>query len=264
MQFNQIVLRACEANEQKRYPTAEKLQADLVLLQGGKSIRRLRRLEQRWKFFRNVGISFALVLVLGLVAALISQRASEAGRRAAEFNRIVAAMQARRFSKHATGWSDTNWNSAAELARLQKNAAARNQAAAGLIGLEARWITRQTNTGGSSIVFATDGETLLLGGRALSYGVENASPSNALTRLWRVPLIRTGLQPGEPGPARSAAASAASLATSKPLKRLRLDAPSSTGLKPDVNERLSEPVETNGLNRGSGRSHFSPTELRCN
>src|SRR5438128_4816291 len=47
LELNAVVLKACESNVQRRYQSAEEMQADLALLHIGKSVRRLRVIERR-------------------------------------------------------------------------------------------------------------------------------------------------------------------------------------------------------------------------
>jgi WD40 repeat protein len=65
MEFNEVVLKACETDPAKRYPNAEEMLADLALLQVGKSVRQWRRLERRLRYARRLGV---LALVLACAA----------------------------------------------------------------------------------------------------------------------------------------------------------------------------------------------------
>ena len=73
LDLHDVILRACEHDPARRYRNAAQLQADLALMQSGQSVRRARRLEQRVRWLRQVGVAtalFALVTtVLGLFAA---------------------------------------------------------------------------------------------------------------------------------------------------------------------------------------------------
>jgi tetratricopeptide (TPR) repeat protein len=66
IEFNEILLKACESEPQRRYQSAAQMSVDLELLQRGKSVKRQRTLQQRWVVFRKVGIS---VVSLALVTA---------------------------------------------------------------------------------------------------------------------------------------------------------------------------------------------------
>jgi len=65
-EINEVILKACQTDRSQRYQTADELSADLVLLQAGKSVKRLRLLERRLAILAKVGVAMA---VLGLVAA---------------------------------------------------------------------------------------------------------------------------------------------------------------------------------------------------
>jgi WD40 repeat protein len=72
LEFHEIILKACEAQRDRRYATAESMQADLALLQSGQSIRRARALERRYTQLRWSGIVGTILLVGALVVALFA------------------------------------------------------------------------------------------------------------------------------------------------------------------------------------------------
>ena len=69
VELNEVLLQACRANPQERYPSAWKMHADLVVLANGRSVRRLRTLERRWSRAKHAG---ALVAVAALVMGAIA------------------------------------------------------------------------------------------------------------------------------------------------------------------------------------------------
>jgi len=77
MEFFEVVLRACEADPARRYASAAEMQADLALLQSGRSVRRVRQLEHRVKALRRWGA------VAGMAGALAAGGAWVAQNRAA-------------------------------------------------------------------------------------------------------------------------------------------------------------------------------------
>lgn len=81
LELNEIINKACDTNLQARYQTAADLHADLLVLQGGQSLRKLRFLEQRLARARKVGaVAFFIMLaVLGLL--LQARRSEQAARR---------------------------------------------------------------------------------------------------------------------------------------------------------------------------------------
>jgi len=80
-EFNEIVLKACESDPQRRYESVEELTSDLLLLQSGKSVKRLRVLEHRMAL---LGKAAFLTVVVALVAAGISYQLYLQLRRKAE------------------------------------------------------------------------------------------------------------------------------------------------------------------------------------
>lgn len=73
VEFNEIILKACEPELARRYQSADEMHADLVLLQAGKSLKRLRVMERR---FRELTRIAALLTILGggVTAGLLYQR----------------------------------------------------------------------------------------------------------------------------------------------------------------------------------------------
>lgn len=71
LEFHEIVLKACEGRRERRYATAEAMQADLALLQGGRSLRRVRAAARRHARLRLAGVIGVVLFACMLVAALI-------------------------------------------------------------------------------------------------------------------------------------------------------------------------------------------------
>ena len=65
VEFNEVVLKACQNNLQYRYQSAEEMHADLALLQSGKSVKHLRLMERRLAWITRTG---ATALMLALIA----------------------------------------------------------------------------------------------------------------------------------------------------------------------------------------------------
>jgi serine/threonine protein kinase/WD40 repeat protein len=72
LEFHEVVLKACEAAKERRYQTAEEMQADLALLQSGQSVRHLRALEKRVSRWRRIGWAAALSVALAVTTALVA------------------------------------------------------------------------------------------------------------------------------------------------------------------------------------------------
>lgn len=71
-ELNETILRACAANPEERHASAEDLRKELLLLESGRSIRKLRRNEKLVRAWRRVGVG-AMVLALAGSAALWEQ-----------------------------------------------------------------------------------------------------------------------------------------------------------------------------------------------
>ena len=72
LEFHEIILKACEGQRERRYQSAEAMQADLALLQSGRSLRRVRALEQRYARLRVSGVVGTLLLVCAVVAVVFA------------------------------------------------------------------------------------------------------------------------------------------------------------------------------------------------
>lgn len=96
MELNEVIVRACDPSPASRYPDAEAMLNDLLLLQAGRSVRRLRLTERGLARARRAAI--ALTLVAAIAAAAVHyerQRAEQAAaaRVAAEAERDLLAWQ---------------------------------------------------------------------------------------------------------------------------------------------------------------------------
>jgi WD40 repeat protein len=67
LELNEVILHACKSESAKRYDTASNMHADLVLVSNGKSVKRLRLLEQRLARLKHAGGIIALILVAALI-----------------------------------------------------------------------------------------------------------------------------------------------------------------------------------------------------
>jgi len=81
LELNEVILKACQSDLRKRYQSAEDMHADLLVLQQGKSVRRLRLLEQRWASLTRVG---AIGAVIGLILLGIGFQINRERKRTAE------------------------------------------------------------------------------------------------------------------------------------------------------------------------------------
>lgn len=67
LELNEVVVKACATDVKERHQTADELHGELVLLQGGRSIQRLRLLERRLARFTRVAIGAGVVILMAAV-----------------------------------------------------------------------------------------------------------------------------------------------------------------------------------------------------
>ena len=63
-EMNEIILKACASDAAQRYRSAEEMQADLALLQQGKSVKQKRATERHWVAARKIGLGVAAVAAI--------------------------------------------------------------------------------------------------------------------------------------------------------------------------------------------------------
>lgn len=64
VELNTVILKACAHDPARRYQTAHEMAADLLLLQRGQSIKRLRVVERRLALFSRAGVVVAILLLM--------------------------------------------------------------------------------------------------------------------------------------------------------------------------------------------------------
>ncbi|HKI71554.1 MAG TPA: WD40 repeat domain-containing serine/threonine-protein kinase, partial [Verrucomicrobiae bacterium] len=77
LELNEVIIKACETDLRARYRSAEEMHDDLVLLQTGRSVRRLRVIERRFRIAKRVGAIAAAValLVMGILYQTTKEKA---------------------------------------------------------------------------------------------------------------------------------------------------------------------------------------------
>ncbi len=96
LELNEVLIRACESHPAQRHLDAAALLDDLLLLQAGRSVRRLRKAERRLSRSLRIAALLALIAsIAGIGAYLERQRANRemSGRLAAEAERDTLARQ---------------------------------------------------------------------------------------------------------------------------------------------------------------------------
>ncbi|MBU6401458.1 MAG: WD40 repeat domain-containing protein, partial [Verrucomicrobia bacterium] len=77
-ELNEVILRACELDPERRYASADEMHADLALLQTGRSVKQQRALQRRLRAARRAGLAAGMVAVLAGVAGYEARRAERA------------------------------------------------------------------------------------------------------------------------------------------------------------------------------------------
>ena len=63
LEFNEVVLKACDDDVRQRYASAQQLESDLALLQHGQSVKRQRKRRARWAVVKNIAVVGAIATV---------------------------------------------------------------------------------------------------------------------------------------------------------------------------------------------------------
>ncbi len=90
LELNAIIAKACHSNPTARYQSAVEMNADLLLLQSGKSVRRIRSLELRLARATKIGIGIAALGAVMVLAFLYQQHQTRTARRLADEHRRLA------------------------------------------------------------------------------------------------------------------------------------------------------------------------------
>jgi WD40 repeat protein len=72
LELHECILRACEGLRERRYQSANEMQADLALLQSGQSIRHMRALARRYAQLRLAGVVAGVMLACAAVIVLLA------------------------------------------------------------------------------------------------------------------------------------------------------------------------------------------------
>lgn len=73
LELNEVIVKACEPTPAARYRSADAMQADLILIQKGHSLRRKHRSEQRQRLAKRVGATVAAILGIAFVGYCVAQ-----------------------------------------------------------------------------------------------------------------------------------------------------------------------------------------------
>ncbi|MGZ8939974.1 MAG: WD40 repeat domain-containing serine/threonine protein kinase, partial [Limisphaerales bacterium] len=82
-EFNEVILKACDPDARRRYPSAQAMHADLVLMQSGQSLRWARAMQRRLVFAKKAGALVAAIALLAATGYLYQQSQTREARRLA-------------------------------------------------------------------------------------------------------------------------------------------------------------------------------------
>jgi len=87
IELNEVILKATEPHPGQRYASMVEMRDDLVLLQQGQSVRRLRRLEKYWRRTTRLAAAAVLVALLAAAGFFIQQNQSRRFQKLSDENR---------------------------------------------------------------------------------------------------------------------------------------------------------------------------------
>jgi serine/threonine protein kinase/WD40 repeat protein len=132
---------------------------------------------------RNKGWAASLAIMLIAAVALAAQIGiSQERNREAHRQQLIRQIQGLRQSQRSVGWSERTWSLAREAAALRREEDLRNQAAACLLGLDAKTYQEFTSFDSSAVLFDRTGERLLIGGARKWMG--SPPRESAPARVW--------------------------------------------------------------------------------
>jgi WD40 repeat protein len=159
-QVNELLalsLRACEPDPAKRPASADALLADLVMVQAGKSVRRLRKLErgQRW--------ALAAAAVAGIVGVVAVTGVWQFGR-VRQREVLLREAEMLRVREPSHGWSSNALRKVQAAGRIHLDEDVRAQVAATFGGWDTQVLRDLTNYGAEHLAFDREGRWLLTDG----------------------------------------------------------------------------------------------------
>jgi WD40 repeat protein len=86
-ELNQVILKACDSDPKRRYASADEMREDLLVLQSGKSVRRLRHLERRVSQLTKLATVAGVLILLATAGGLLQRRQARELARVADESR---------------------------------------------------------------------------------------------------------------------------------------------------------------------------------
>lgn len=155
LELNSVFTKAAAYNLRERYQSAREMQKELQTLQAGESVLKSRK---RRRLMRAAAYAGAAAVALSLGALWYTASNANAQRQAV----LVANLQMLRLADHFEGWYSNVWALTSQAAKLLPVAQARSQAAAALIGVDAKLEKHLGDFGATAVAFSPQGDQLLL------------------------------------------------------------------------------------------------------
>jgi WD40 repeat protein len=140
LEFHEVVLKACEGAKERRYQSAEEMQADLALLQSGQSVRRLRALERRAARTQRFAWAGLIIVTVAVATALIANWRARTAERMRERESVL--LQEARYARQKETTARARAEGAEREARQQLNFALFEEARALVLSKELGHRTR--------------------------------------------------------------------------------------------------------------------------
>jgi WD40 repeat protein len=125
LEFNAVLMKACATDVRKRYQSAADMHADLALLQAGKSVKRLRLVEQRLALITRIGLAAAALSVLALGGYFGAVRQARRAERAE--SEMAQQLYAADINRASQFWEKGNLKRALELLESHRPASKRDR-----------------------------------------------------------------------------------------------------------------------------------------
>jgi len=143
LEFHEVVLKACEGAKERRYQSAEEMQADLALLQSGQSVRHLRALERRAARTQRFAWAGLIIVTVAVATALIANWRARTAERMRQRESVF--LQEARYARQKETTARARAEGAEREARQQLNLALFEEARALVLSRELGHRTRALN-----------------------------------------------------------------------------------------------------------------------
>jgi WD40 repeat protein len=184
-ELNQVVLRACEELPKERYQRADELRGDLLLLQSGRSLVKVRKNERYVAVAKKSAVGVTALFVLVLAGFGYSQQRTSAELTVQRRERALQSAVLARLAKHCSGWSSNTLYfsqvASASTDDPQHRSVVQSHAAAALLGLDAVTTADVTIKDAGCIAVHPSGRSFLVGGqRSVTLWTNPAQPPQLL------------------------------------------------------------------------------------